>query len=227
MKKNNIEVAIVDDHEIVTQGIKSLLSNVPGIFVNKVFYSGEALLADIADDKFTYEVILLDLSLPGINGDEVLKRLISYQHRVSVVVLTSYSNAQMLKKLIDLGAKGFVLKTCSTKEIITAIEHAHRGRIFKSKEIEKILNTRVDKEPPFNLTPLEAKVAQLMCEGLNTQQIVDIAGLKHNTVKSYRRDIYKKINAHNLADLVKIAIKYKLFHLGIPTDYSPDLDAEE
>lgn len=216
MLAQKINIAIVDDHDIVVKGIKSLLYGVANIFVVNEFKTGEAFLEHIQKEEINFQVVLLDLSLPGLDGDDILKQIADYHDTFKVVILTSYSELPMVKILMDLGALGFVLKVSSTEEIIEAIESACKGKMFLCKEIKALDKQKQVAKKEHILTPLEEKVVRLTCEGLGYSEIANLAGLTVNTVKSYRKSIYKKLDIHNKTDLLRFAIEHELFLLGIP-----------
>lgn len=215
MSENIINVGIVDDHEVVVSGIKSILALDPRISVKETFQSGESFLEYLRMNILSFEVLLLDFSLPGINGDDVLKNMTPYLDKLNVVILTSFSSITMIKQMSLLGAKCFVLKTSSPKEIIAAVKHASVGETFKSEEIIALLETKPSvKKTDLKLSELEQKLIRLICEGMSSTQMTHLTGFTINTVKSYKKEIYKKLNVHNQIELIKYAIKNEILLIG-------------
>jgi DNA-binding NarL/FixJ family response regulator len=215
MNENIINVGIVDDHEVVVSGIKSILALDANISVKETFHSGESFVEYMKMDILSFEVLLLDFSLPGINGDEVLKKITKHLDKINVVVLTSFSSVNMIKQMSLLGAKCFVLKTSSPKEILAAVKHASLGESFKSEEIIALLETKpAAKKVDLNLTDLEQKLIRLTCEGMSSTEMTHLTGFTINTVKSYKKEIYKKLNVHNQIELIKYAIKNEILLIG-------------
>lgn len=215
MIRKKIDIAILDDHEIVVKGLKSMLAGVKHINVIETFNSAEEFIDYIDINKITFSVLLLDYSLPGMNADQLIKKIMKYLDLFSIVLLTSFITAAQIKAIMALGVSCLTLKTSSTTEIVKAINAAAANQPFLGEEIKKL----VHEAPPIastmdNITPMEQKVIRLSCEGLTYKEISDLTGLTTNTIKSYRKEIYKKLNIHSLADLVKFAINNNMLLIG-------------
>lgn len=215
MFRKKIQIAILDDHEIVIKGIKSMLASVRHIDIIETFNSAEEFIDYIDINKVDFSVLLLDYSLPGMNADELIKNIIEYLDTLKIVLLTSFITNDQLKGILGLGVNCITLKTSSTNEIVKAINAAASNQPFLGKEIQNQLKEKPQQESPLDhITPMEQKIIRLSCEGLTHTEISDLTGLTINTVKSYRKTIYKKLNIHSLADLVKFAIKNNMLLIG-------------
>jgi DNA-binding NarL/FixJ family response regulator len=215
MIKKKIQLAILDDHEIVVKGIKSMLASVRHIDIIETFNSAEEFIDYIDINEVNFSVLLLDYSLPGMNADELIKNIIGYLDTIKIVLLTSFITNDELKGMLELGVNCITLKTSSTNEIVKAIDAAAASQPFLGKEIEEQLKRNPKQNSLLDyITPMEQKVIRLSCEGLTYTEISDLTGLTTNTIKSYRKEIYKKLDIHSLADLVKFAINNKMLLIG-------------
>lgn len=214
-----IRVIIADDHHLVRQGIKALLDNVSDIDV-----VGEAATGQEAIDlveKLTPEVIVMDISMPRLDGAQATERILSLKLPTQVVILSMHSDAILAQQLLNEGVKGYLLKESISDELTLAIRSASMGKVYLSPAIsDSVLNTLMmpqPDEPPESpselLTPREREVLQLIAEGYTNNAIAETLTISVKTVEKHRANLMSKLNVHDLPTLIRKAIKYKLIFL--------------
>lgn len=204
---NKIEVIIVDDHPMVIEGLKSLLSNYDILTVTHTFTRG--------DDAYEYlsvnscDVVLMDINLPDINGIELCHKVCAANGGLRILGMSTYNDASIIRQMIQKGAKGYLLKNASANELYTAIEKVCDGKIYFSAEVQSMLAESSLKNIP-HLTRREKEILSLIASGETTQQIADKLFLSPLTVETHRRNLMQKFEVNNAPALIKMAIDHRL-----------------
>jgi DNA-binding NarL/FixJ family response regulator len=206
-----IKVMIVDDHNIVRQGLRNLLENVPDIDVVADADSGRSALGLV--EQAAPEVILMDMSMPGMNGIEATQRIVEEFRTPHVLILSMHKDKRFVAQALKAGARGYILKDCASMELVKGIREVAAGnRYFCAGIMEVIIDDYIDLVPVSlaqartGLTPREREVLQLIAEGHNAKNIAFLLNLSVKTVDSHRQQIMKKLNLHSVAELTKYAI---------------------
>jgi len=214
MKKINI--VIVDDHKIMRDGIKAILSTDKTFKVVHESENGENLIAYLEKEYKKVNVVLMDISLPSINGIDATSIVLKLFKKINVLALTMHDEEAYIVKMIKAGAKGYILKDASREELINAIKKVALGQNYYSNEVSvTLINAMIkkDENPPLpELTDRESQVIQLICNGNTNNDIAEILSISYRTVETHRRSIIKKLELKNTAELVKYAITNHLVH---------------
>ncbi|MBI3195525.1 MAG: response regulator transcription factor [Ignavibacteriae bacterium] len=213
MKSSKIKVLIVDDHHVVRAGIVALLNNQPDIQV--VGEAEDGLDAIEKVRALSPNIVLMDISMPNMNGIEATYRIKKHHAGVNVLVLTQYENEEYIKRVLQCGASGYILKNSLTGDLLKAIRTVHSGEQFFTPAISKIIidsfvkqsNIPDYKVKEIELTPREREILQLIAEGNTNQQIADKLFISVRTVEFHRANIIEKLGVHDVAGLVKYAIQ--------------------
>ena len=216
-----IRIAIVDDHHVVREGIARLLAAEVGFDVVAQGNGGECVEAIIEESK--PDVLVLDLSMPGKSGIEVLEALAARLVAPAVVVLSMQDDIGLVERSLALGAKGYVLKQAVSDELVAAVRGAHRGSIYLCSEIASAFRgtaTRSGLSPLAKLSPREREVSRMVIEGLSTKQIARQFNTSLKTVQKQRHAAMRKLDAPNTASFVR-----KCLDLGLRSSQGPQ-DAE-
>ena len=207
-----IKILIADDHPIVRQGFKQVLSETADLVVADEAGSGQEVLNLIA--KKDYDVILLDISMPGKNGLEVLKELRITNTKIPVLILSIYPEEQYAIRALKAGASGYLTKASAPEELISAIRKVSRGGKYISSSLaEKIayeLDGDAEKAPHDTLSDREYQILLMIASGKTVSDIVDEMCLSVKTVSTYRSRILDKMKMKNNAELTTYAIRNKL-----------------
>ncbi|PLX24522.1 MAG: DNA-binding response regulator [Salinivirgaceae bacterium] len=217
---SKIKVAIVDDHQIVRDGIKSLLHNEPGIEI-----VSEAKCGDTIDEMINEsqpEVILMDISLPGKSGIELCNYVMKEYENIKVLILSMYMNEEFILNAIKAGAKGYLPKNTSKPELLDAIKAVYNGEEYYNENISQMIlksyvkNIKQEQESQEiteTLSKRELEILKLFAEGQTNQEIADSLFISIRTVESHKSHIMQKLNLKSSVDLVKYALKNKIVEL--------------
>lgn len=199
-----IRVALVDDHSLVRDGIKSLLAVMAQLEVVGEAENGTDAIEMVG--RCQPDLLLVDISLKDINGLELTRLLRSQYLSLKVLVLSMYDNYEYVSESVRSGASGYVLKNAPSREIIAAIEAIVSGGTFYSAEIAQRLIA--DKSTDNELTPRESQVLYKMAQGLNNKEMARELDISVRTVETHRLSIRRKLNIDKPAALVKYAIDH-------------------
>ncbi|EJM01109.1 response regulator [Pseudomonas sp. NPDC086112] len=199
-----IRVALVDDHSLVRDGIKSLLAVMTQLEVVGEAENGADAIEMVG--RCQPDLLLVDISLKDINGLELTRLLRSQYPSLKVLVLSMYDNYEYVSESVRSGASGYVLKNAPSREIIAAIEAIVSGGTFYSAEIAQRLIA--DKSTDNELTPRESQVLYKMAQGLNNKEMARELDISVRTVETHRLSIRRKLNIDKPAALVKYAIDH-------------------
>lgn len=207
-----IRVLIADDHPIVREGLKQILSDTDDILVIGEADSGQAVLNYTA--KTNYDVILLDISMPGRDGLEVLKELKQLKPKLPVLVLSMYPEEHYAVRVLRSGASGYLTKSSAPDELISAIRKVASGRKYISATLAERLTYELDRDAdkPVHeiLSDREYQVMHMLATGKAVKEIAEELNLSVKTVSTYRTRILGKLNMKNNTEIVLYAVQNKL-----------------
>jgi len=215
-KKQVIKVLVVDDHPVVRKGLQSCLARHGHLRI-----VGEAADGDEALRKareLSPDVVLMDISMPGMDGLAVTEVLRKEAPRVKVLVLSVHSNKSSIFRVIQAGAHGYVSKEAPPEELLRAIETVYGGEPHFSEDIARaalteFVNSGGKKEPFAQLTSRERQVLVLIAEGKSNKEIADKLDIGVRTIETHRERIMRRLNIHSVAGLTKYAIANGLVSL--------------
>lgn len=206
MKKINI--LIVDDHPMVLEGMKALLSNFD--YMNVI---GTATNAFETMDKLKnqqVDIVIADINLPEVSGIELTARIKKEYPTIKVLAMSTFKERSYISQMIKNGASGYLVKSASKDEIEAAIQSASEGKLYLSLDINSIdLNPEMAPDVPV-VSRREKEVLQLIVDGLTNPQIADKLFISLHTVDSHRKNLLAKFNVNNTASLIRVAIKNNL-----------------
>ena len=201
-----IKLLIVDDHRVLVEGLNKLFDNSDTVDVIGVAYSGKecrnALRKELPD------VILLDINLPDVSGIDLCKEIKTENPEIKIVALSSFNEYTIVRRMIENGASGYVVKNAMPEEIILSVETVANNEIFLCEEIDLLMHNRSNN--PIWLTPREKELLKYIVEGLTNHEIAEKMYLGVETINSYRKNLLIKLGAKNTAVLVRMALEEKL-----------------
>lgn len=197
-------LALVDDHSLIRDGIRALLSVIPTVTVVGEAENGATAIEMVEQSK--PDLLLVDINLPDINGLDLTRKLRDRYPSLKVLVLSMHDSKEYVSESLRSGASGYVLKNSPSREIVAAIEAIANGGTFYSAEIaQKLL---LDDGTSNELTPRESQVLYKMAQGLNNKEMARELNISVRTVETHRLSIRRKLNIDKPAALVKYAIDH-------------------
>ncbi len=213
-----IRVLIAEDHHLVRQGIRALLEKAEDIEVVGEAKDGQEAV-EMAE-HLNPNVVVMDLAMPRMNGNLATERIRALRLDCQVVILSMYSDETLVRQALRSGAKGYLLKHSVTEELLLAVRAACRGETFLSSAVSGNLLANVLTQPeseeaePFErLSAREKQVLKLVAEGRTNNAIAQIMNVSVKTVEKHRSSLMAKLNVHDMAGLVRIAMKHGLIFM--------------
>jgi DNA-binding NarL/FixJ family response regulator len=210
-----IKIVIVDDHQLFRNGLKILLNSFREFEVIGEASNGVEFIDVI---KLTFpDIVLIDINMPEVDGIEATKRGLNLNPDLKIIALSMYGEEDYYYKMVDSGAKGFLLKDSDINEVREAILTVNKGGSFFSQEllhhvIQKIKH-REQEVKAANLSKREKEILEKICEGLSNQEIADALFISKRTVDKHRANLLSKTNSKNTASLILYSIKNKLIEV--------------
>jgi two-component system, NarL family, response regulator NreC len=211
LSEHTIKILLADDHTIVRQGLKLILSAHPDMEVIGEAANGREAV-ELAQ-KLRPDVVLMDVAMPDWNGIEATRRLIGANGRIKILVLSMHKEAVYVREILRAGARGYILKDAIDKELLSAVRSVAKGDGYISPAVSGALlnDYRKDVTDPVDLlSGREREVLQLIAEGKTNKEIATRLNLSVYTVDSHRGKIMEKLNLHSTGELVRFALKHGL-----------------
>lgn len=210
MSQHRIKVAIADDHPMIIDGVKNMLEGNEYIDIVSSFKSGDIVLDGLNTEEV--DVLLLDIQMPNMTGDELCPLILKKFPDIKVLVLTNFDSALYANNMFKRGAHGFLLKAAEKDVLVNAIETVYKGEQFIDREMQEKIRqmSLMERNVTFSktsLTPRELSILQLLVDGKSAPQIADEIFLSLRTVVNYRTSIMRKLDCNNTAALVKKALQ--------------------
>ncbi len=210
-----IRILLVEDHALVRAGLRALLERDGDIFVLGEASNGQEGLEMTRALK--PDVVVMDIMMPRLNGIQAAEHIQSLKLPAQVLLLSMYSEAGLVHQALQSGAKGYVLKTSVSEELLEAVRVVARGETYLSAAISSIAmegvfrpSTAQSTNPLDNLSPREKEILQLIAEEHTSVEIAQMLFISEKTVEKHRANLMEKLHVRNLAGVVRLAIKYGL-----------------
>ena len=199
------DILLVDDHAIVRSGIRKLLADKPDMILKEVA-TGEAALVEVRDNKF--DLLILDLNLPGLGGLELLRRLLATDANLKVLVFTLHTESVYAARAMEAGARGYISKNAAPEELLATIETVLAGGTAIERDIAQELDSRGAEENAYlrPLTQRDVEILRLLAGGKSLAQIASALGIAYKTVANTLSRIKDKLGVSHTADLIRITI---------------------
>lgn len=208
MTQKKTKIIIVDDHRLFRNGLKFILGEIEGIEVIGEASNGKEFLDLLQFIK--PDLVLMDISMPEMNGVEACRLAIEKYPDLKVLVLSMFGEDAYYNTMIDIGVKGFILKDTDNSELKTAIQSILNGSSYFSQELLLKLIRNKNVSPGIKLSRREFEILALICKGLSTNQISEILHISHRTVERHRASLLDKTESSNSISLAIYAIKNNL-----------------
>jgi DNA-binding NarL/FixJ family response regulator len=212
---DTLKILLVDDHPMIRIGIKSLLEGEQGIVLIDEAIDGDECLEKI--DATNYDVIIMDIKMPKKTGIDTTKELVKKYPNAKVLALSMHDEQDYIVKMLQAGAKGYLLKNTTKEELLKAVEAVSRGENYFSNDVSSIMLSKyIYKEFPSSkkeyksdvqLTRRETEIIKMISEELTNADIAEKLGISVRTVDTHRRNLLQKLDVKNTAGLVRFALQ--------------------
>jgi len=209
-----VRIVIADDHEIVRRGLRSLLEAVAGWEVVAEAASGREALEKV--QELHPNLAILDVGMPVMNGLEATRNIVKASPQTQVLILTMHETEQMVRDVLDAGARGYVLKSDAGRDLVSAVEALLQHRTFFSPRVSDMLLAAYleGTERPISgpaqrnrLTPREREIVQLLAEGKSNKEVAATLNISVKTAETHRTNIMNKLDLHSISELVRYAVR--------------------
>jgi DNA-binding NarL/FixJ family response regulator len=208
-----ISVILADDHQVVRDGLKTLLEAQSDIRVVGAAADGVDAVAKAAQLK--PDVVVMDISMPDMNGVEAARRIHAARAETRIVMLSMHSDAEHVYRALEAGATGYLLKNSAGSELVTAVRAVHAGRRYLTEKINELviagyLGEKRAASPLESLSKRERDILQHIVDGRNNRETAELLHISVKTVETYRSRMLQKLGIRNVTELVKFAITHGL-----------------
>jgi DNA-binding NarL/FixJ family response regulator len=210
----SLRLLVADDHEIVRKGLRTLLEAQPGWQVAAEACDGREAVEKAKQLK--PDVTVLDIGMPGLNGLEAARQMLKNDSRSRILILTMHQSDPLIQEVLDAGARGYVLKSDATRDLVSAVNAVRNNKtFFTAKVAQIILDGYLDKKPrkepaespKGRLTPRQREIVQLLAEGKSSKEVAVALGLSVKTAETHRANIMRRLDCHSVSELVRYAVR--------------------
>jgi two-component system, NarL family, response regulator NreC len=214
-----IRVLVADDHAIIREGLRVMLGNQSDMEVLGAATNGREAIRMV--DEYEPDVVVMDISMPELNGIEAIQQILPRHPHLMVIVLSIHETKPYIFRTLNAGAKGYLIKETAGLEVVDAVRAVYRGEPYLSQRISDLLTdvsfrnleVPIEVSPLEQLSPREREILQLVAEGKTSQEIAERLSISPKTVDTYRSRLMRKIGVDDMAGLVKFAIQHGVISL--------------
>ena len=214
----NLRILVADDHDIIRRGLKAVLSSRPGWMVCAEAATGREAVTMAEQHK--PDIVVMDISMPELNGLEAARRIRKVLPKTEVVILSLHYSDQLVREIVDAGARAYIMKSDADRDLLIAVEAlANHRSFFTSRAAEMLIDgfckqNRVSEEPRIlmrnRLTSREREIVQLLAEGRSSKEVAVTLGISVKTAETHRANIMRKLDMHNVSELVRYAVRNQI-----------------
>jgi DNA-binding NarL/FixJ family response regulator len=214
---STVRILIADDHTLVRRGLRALLESQPGwVVVDEAVNGREAV---IKAKELKPDIVILDISMPELNGMEATEQILKAMPKTEVLILTVHESERVVREVLEAGARGYILKSDADQDLVAAVQALSQHEVFFTPKVEQMVlvgylrqNAPTPEEagPRLPLTQREREILQLLAEGKSNKEVAKILYLGIKTVETHRARILRKLRLHSVGDLVRYAIRHHI-----------------
>jgi DNA-binding NarL/FixJ family response regulator len=212
-----LKVLIADDHEIVRQGLRSMLEAQRDCQV--VGEARDGRQAVTLTKELNPDIVILDIGMPTLNGLEATRQILKMRPQTKVLILTMHESDSVIREVLDAGARGYILKTDAGRDLVTAVDSLRRNKTFFTSRVSQMILDGFLKGDPrpqdsdsgaVRLTPRQREIVQLLAEGKSSKEVAVALDLSVKTAETHRANIMRKLDCHSVSEVVRYAIRNKI-----------------
>jgi DNA-binding NarL/FixJ family response regulator len=212
-----LRLLLADDHEIVRQGLRSMLEAQRECQVVGEASDGRQAVTMTKD--LNPDIVILDIGMPSLNGLEATRQILKMRPQTKVLILTMHESDSVIREVLDAGARGYILKTDAGRDLVTAVESLRRNKTFFTSRVSQMIldgflkgDSRMHEAPTgaVRLTPRQREIVQLLAEGKSSKEVAVALDLSVKTAETHRANIMRKLDCHSVSEVVRYAIRNKI-----------------
>src|ERR1700727_2180981 len=210
-----LQLLLADDHEIVRQGIRSMLETQRDCKV--VGEAADGRQAVSMTKELNPDVVILDIGMPSLNGLEATRQILKMRPQTKVLILTMHESDSVIREVLDAGARGYILKTDAGRDLVAAVESLRRNKTFFTSRVSQMIldgflkgdaRPVSDTQPKAGrLTARQREIVQLLAEGKSSKEVAVALGLSVKTAETHRANIMRRLDCHSVSELVRYAVR--------------------
>lgn len=212
----NVKILIADDHDIVRRGLRSLIEARPEWKVCDEANSGREAVAKAEEKK--PDIVILDISMPELNGLEAARRIKRVSPNSEILILSVHYSDQLIKEILDLGVRGFIVKSDSDRDLVVAVETLANHKPFFTSMATEVMLTNFHRPSALpavgirtsRLTSREREIVQLLSEGRSSKEVASSLGISVKTAETHRANVMRKLEIHSVTELVRYAVRNQI-----------------
>jgi DNA-binding NarL/FixJ family response regulator len=214
---STLKVLLADDHEIVRRGLRSILETQRECEI--VGEAADGRHAVTLVKELNPDIVILDISMPLLNGLEATRQILKIRPQTKVLILTVHEADPLIREVLDAGARGYILKTDAGRDLVTAIESLRRNKTFFTSRVSQMIldgflkgdtGFSGNKNGGIRLTPRQREIVQLLAEGKSSKEVAVALDLSVKTAETHRANIMRKLDCHSVSEVVRYAIRNKI-----------------
>jgi len=212
-----LKLLLADDHEIVRQGLRSILATIRDCEIVGEVADGRKAVA--MTKELGPDVVILDIGMPLLNGLEATRQILRICPQTKVLILTMHESDAVIREVLDAGARGYVLKTDAGRDLVTAVESLRWNKTFFTSRVSQMIldgflkgdtRHRIAESGGIRLTPRQREIVQLLAEGKSSKEVAVALDLSVKTAETHRANIMRKLDCHSVSEVVRYAIRNKI-----------------
>jgi DNA-binding NarL/FixJ family response regulator len=212
-----LQILVADDHDIIRRGLKQLLTSRPGWEVCAEAKTGREAVK--LAEQFKPDVVVMDISMPELNGLEAARQIHKLFPKAGILILTLHFSDQLVRDIVEVGARAYIMKSDADRDLVSAVEAlANRRTFFTARAADMLLNgfsrPVAGAQPQAisrnRITPREREIVQLLAEGKSSKEVAVALGISVKTAETHRANIMKKLELHSVSELVRYAVKNQI-----------------
>ncbi len=216
----NLRILLADDHSLMRRGLKAILESQPGWEVCGEAHSGREAVTKAA--QMRPDVVILDVCMPELNGIEATRQIRKMSPRSEVLILSVHHSEYLVREVLDAGARGYIVKSDSDRDLISAVESLSRRKPFFTAYATEMLLSGYSGEAPANnpdaemtqrLTAREREIVQLLAEGKTSKEVAAVLNISAKTAETHRAHIMRKLEFHSVGEIVRYAVRNQIIDL--------------
>ncbi|HZS49776.1 MAG TPA: response regulator transcription factor [Bryobacterales bacterium] len=211
-----MRILVADDHEVVRRGVRSLLEDQPGWSVAGEAQNGREAVEKAKELK--PDVVLIDISMPELNGLEATRQILKAVPRTEVLILTRHDSEELAHEVLAAGARGYVLKSDAGRNLVAALDAVSQHKPFLTSTVSEMvldgyLRNREEERAPRSLTPREREIVQLLAEGKSNKEVATTLNISVKTVETHRAKVMQKLNFRSITELIHYAVRNRIIQI--------------